>query len=155
MNIFCHGVPSCVTVCLRLMAHWSLSEFLSPTLWPSFFIPSFALPFVVEWIYQRPKLIVKISTPNAAHGERNSNTTSKPVTCVMHMLYITKGKERTNDASSKAKINSVFCFVLSHYSVFMLAFLVGVLVFGCTCGLCACCEVAGVTSACRTHCSLF
>lgn len=102
-NIFCHRVPICVTVCQQLMAQWffiRIPQSISLTL---VFIPVLALPFVVEWIYQRPKLIAKISTPNAALGEHNSNTTSRPVTCVMHMLYITKGKERTKNSVIKSQ----------------------------------------------------
>lgn len=102
-NILSHSVPSCVTVCQQLMAQWffiRIPQSISLTL---VFIPFLALPFVVEWIYQRPKLIAKISTPNAALGEHNSNTTSRPVTCVMHMLYITKGKERTNNSVIKSQ----------------------------------------------------
>lgn len=102
-NILSRSVPSCVTVCQQLMAQWffiRIPQSISLTL---VFIPFLALPFVIEWIYQRPKLIAKISTPNAALGEHNSNTTSRPVTCVMHMLYITKGKERTNNSVIKSQ----------------------------------------------------
>ncbi len=102
-GIFSLRVPSCVTVCLQLMAQWffiRIPQSISLTL---VFIPFLALPFVIEWIYQRPKLIAKISTPNAALGEHNSNTTSRPVTCVMHMLCITKGKERNKNSVIKSQ----------------------------------------------------
>lgn len=130
-NILSRSVPSCVTVCQQLMAQWffiRIPQSISLTL---VFIPFLALPFVIEWIYQRPKLIAKISTPNAALGEHNSNTTSRPVTCVMHMLYITKGKERTNNSVIKSQNQfwwllfylfvCLFVFCLPRYYLSMLA----------------------------------
>lgn len=130
-NILSRSVPSCVTVCQQLMAQWffiRIPQSISLTL---VFIPFLALPFVIEWIYQRPKLIAKISTPNAALGEHNSNTTSRPVTCVMHMLYITKGKERTNNSVIKSQNQfwwllfylfvCLFVFCLPSYYLSMLA----------------------------------
>ncbi len=118
-GIFSLRVPSCVTVCLQLMAQWffiRIPQSISLTL---VFIPFLALPFVIEWIYQRPKLIAKISTPNAALGEHNSNTTSRPVTCVMHMLCITKGRKGTKIVSSKAKISSGDCYFIFCLCVYL------------------------------------